>query len=464
MYIQLYGRNVNPFFHPGLRPRRRTSLGPCATFISDLAMAERATPRWLDVLWLIFLAGLAVLPPLGEPHKHVILLVIGGFQLLEAQVVRLAGKWGPYLAVAAKVGLATILLGHTGDPAPITSSYWPIYWLPVLTAAMYFGPLGTLLWTTIAAGAYCSYLIPVWKEFYMTRENLGELLLRLMFFFLVGMIVNRFVMDYRLQVREYQLLSKSLSEANRNLKQAQAEARRAERLAALGQLSAGLAHEIRNPLGVIKGSAELLNQKLAVADPLSQELAGYIYTEVNRLSALVGRFLDFARPSQLELHPQELREVMERSLKAVAQQGATAKVEVRRDFAPDLPPVLIDRELCEQAFTNLLLNACEAMGEQGGELRIGMHAAASADGSGNGNEVVVEIEDTGPGVPPDLKEEIFNPFFTTKETGVGLGLAIVSKIVDAHGGTLTLSSPPGQGARFRVTLPAKAREAAAVKP
>lgn len=424
-------------------------------------MAERATPRWLDVLWLIFLAGLALLPPLREAHKDVILVVIGVFQLLEAQVTRLTGRLGPYLAVAVKIALATTLIRHTGD-VPITSSYWPIYWLPVLTAAMYFGPLGTLAWTTVACAAYSYHLIPALQQFDVTWENIGELLLRIVFFFMVGMIVNRFVMEYRLQVRDYQSLSETLGEANRNLKQAQAEARRAERLAALGQLSAGLAHEIRNPLGVIKGSAELLSQKLAASDPLPQELAGYIYTEVNRLSALVGRFLDFAGPSQLELRAAELPEVMERSLKAVAQQGATSRVEIHRDFSPDLPRVLIDRELCEQAFTNLLLNACEAMGEQGGELRIGMHPAASTDRAGD--EVIVEIEDTGPGVPADLKEQIFNPFFTTKKTGVGLGLAIVSKIVDAHGGALTLTSPPGQGARFRVALPADVKKSDAASP
>jgi two-component system sensor histidine kinase HydH len=425
-------------------------------------MAERATPRWLDVLWLIFLAGLALLPPLREAHKHVFLLIIGIFQLLEAQFIRVAGKPGRFLAVAIKIALATILIGHTGDVAPISSSYWPIFWLPVLTAAMYFGPLGTLLWTTVASAAYCSYLIPALQQFDITRENIGELLLRLMFFYLVGMIVNRFVIEYRLQVREYQSLSETLSEANRNLKQAQAEARRAERLAALGQLSAGLAHEIRNPLGVIKGSAELLNQKLEASDSLSHELAGYIYTEVNRLSALVGRFLDFARPSQLELHPQSLPEVMERSLKAITAQGANAKVGIYRDYAPELPPVLLDQELCEQAFTNLLLNACEAMGEQGGELWIRIHCAASERGAAG--EVAVEIEDTGPGVPPDLKEQIFNPFVTTKKTGVGLGLAIVNKIVDAHGGALTLTGPQGHGACFRLTFPAASSETSAVTP
>lgn len=416
-------------------------------------MEERATPRWLDVLWVIFLGGLALLPPLREWHKQLILLGIGVFQLLEGRLIRITGRWGNICAVSIKIILATVLLYHTHD-VPISSVYWPIFWLPVLTAATYFSPLGTLFWTGVASAAYCANLIPVTlsKAYDITWENgWSVIVLRILFFFLVAMTVNRFVMEYRQQVQRYQELSENLSEANRNLKQAQAEARRAERLAALGQLSAGLAHEIRNPLGVIKGSAEILNQKLAASEPLSQELAGYIYTEVNRLSALVSRFLDFAGPSRLDLRPADLSMVMEKSLRAVEQQGASARVDVHRDYAPGMPPVLIDRELCEQAFTNLLLNACEAMGEAGGELKIGIHPDRG------GATVAVDIEDTGPGVAPEMKEQIFNPFVTTKKTGVGLGLAIVSKIVDAHGGTLSLTSNTGQGARFRITLPVAKR-------
>jgi signal transduction histidine kinase len=408
---------------------------------------DRATPRWLDVLWLVFLIGLAMLPPVDELHKHLILMGIGVFQLLEPQIIRWTGKPGPFLAVLVKIGLASLLIGHTRDVAPIASSYWPIFLLPVMTAAMYFGPLGTLLWTTLASAAYCAYLIPARLQFDITKENVGQLLLRIVFFYMVAMTVNRFVMEYRLQVRRYQALSETLSEANRNLKLAQAEARRAERLAALGQLSAGLAHEIRNPLGVMKGSAEILKQRLAGSDELSRELSEYIYTEVNRLSALVGRFLDFARPSRLALQPADLTAVVEQSLKAVEQQGATARVQVLREYASALPSVRLDEELCEQAFTNLLLNACEAMGEAGGELKISVHA-----GNG-GRQVVAEIADTGPGVAADMKEQIFNPFVTTKETGVGLGLAIVSKIIDAHGGMIQLVDA-AQGACFRVILPA----------
>ena len=350
-----------------------------------------------------------------------------------------------------KIALATILINHTGDPAAINSDYYPIYYLPVMTAAMYFGPLGTLLWTLGASAAYCSYLYQAQHSFTITADSISELLMRVLFFFFVAMTVNRFVMQYRMQVRRYQELSENLIEVNRSLKLAQEDARRAERLAALGQLSAGLAHEIRNPLGVIKGSAEILTQKLEGSDPLAKELAGYIYAEVNRVSALVSRFLDFARPSQLNLDPADMAQVLERCLKTAAEQGACAGVKVDRNFDAGLPRVMLDHDLGDQVFINLIMNACDAMGEKGGKLKVSIHAEEPGDGQPG---VVVEIQDSGPGVPPELKEQIFNPFVTTKKTGVGLGLAIVSKIVDAHGGSVKLVSSPQQGACFRVYLPA----------
>ncbi|MFI5106183.1 MAG: ATP-binding protein, partial [Terriglobales bacterium] len=173
-------------------------------------------------------------------------------------------------------------------------------------------------------------------------------------------------------------------------------------------------------------------------------------TEVNRVSALVSRFLDFARPSQLDLRPAQVPEVVEKSIKAAEEQGATPAVKIVREYATNLPDVMLDEGLCEQAFLNLVLNACQAMGESGGELRIRIRPAEA-----NGHDqVVVEIEDSGPGVPADMKEQIFNPFVTTKKEGVGLGLAIVSKIIDAHGGSVQLIARQQQpGACFRVVIP-----------
>ena len=216
-------------------------------------------------------------------------------------------------------------------------------------------------------------------------------------------------------------------------------------------MSAGLAHEIRNPLGVIKGSAEMLHQKLGESNPLASELAGYISSETNRLSALVTRFLDFARPLHAEMTAQEITAVLDRALHSVALMQKDGLVRVERQYEPDLPLVPLDESLCEQAFVNLIQNAYDAMGSGGGTLRV---TAAKAN-SGNRDGVEVRIEDTGPGIPAELREQIFNPFVTTKKTGVGLGLSIVSRIVDGHHGTIRIEGgKSGQkGACFVVFFP-----------
>lgn len=410
---------------------------------------ERSRFAWMDVLWLVFLGGLAVLSPIREIHKQLALAGLGAFQILEGPLLRpiKPSRRGRY-SVLIKVLLSSILVDHTGG---IESSYYLIYFLPAVTAAMYFSAWETLVWTAVTSAFYCSFLIDALSEFYLAPGSLTELAIRNLFFFLAAMVVNRFMSENRRQALRQQKLGETLAETNRRLEQAQADARRSERLAALGQLSAGLAHEIRNPLGVIKGSAEMLQAKLPASDALAGELAGYISSEVNRLNALVTRFLDFARPLRLERRPQVVTELIDRSLKAARDRWPEAKVQVDRQYAPNLPAVPVDADFCEQVFTNLAHNAYEAMGAGGGKLQV--RVAPASDNGRRGVEV--DFQDSGPGVPAELGEQIFNPFFTTKKEGVGLGLAIVSKIVDEHRGWIRVSSPPGQGARFRVFLPAE---------
>jgi signal transduction histidine kinase len=406
----------------------------------------------MDVLWLFFLAGLALLPPVREIHKQLILLAIGTLQLFEGWLVdRLPGRGRSY-AVLLKILLAMLLIGHTGQVV-INSSYYPIFYLPVVTAAVYFDPWQTLAWTLLASAAYCSYLLPAMQEYELAPGAEAELALRILFFFLAAMVVNRFATENKRQTRRYQMLAEKLAKTNRELELAQAEARRSERLAALGQLSAGLAHEIRNPLGIIKGSAEMLTQRVQSAEPLAAELAGYISSEVNRLGALVSRFLDFARPLRLEARSGSLPEIVDRALRAVAATWNGPEIRVERRYGRDLPLAAVDENLCEQVFVNLIQNAYDAMSETGGRLRVAI--ATSARGKRRGVEV--RIQDSGPGIPRELREQIFNPFFTTKKAGVGLGLSIVSKIVDEHHGSIELldvESLGGEsGACFVIFLP-----------
>ena len=416
-----------------------------------MELYKREKLNWMDALWLLFLAGLALLPPIREYHKQVILLAIGILQLFEGSLIQLSPRRGEYYSVALKIVLSMLLLGHTGQ-VEINSSYYPIFYVPVVTAAVYFGPLGTLLWTSIASAAYCSYLYPALQVYEISAGGYAELATRILFFFLAAMVVNRFATENRRQTLRYQSLAEELAETNRRLELAQAEARRSERLAALGQLSAGLAHEIRNPLGIIKGSAEMLTERTKNSEPLSAELAGYISTEVNRLSALVTRFLDFARPLRLELKPQSLPEIVELALKAVAANWSGPAINVERHYEENLPPTAIDESFSEQCFINLVQNAYEAMSEKGGgSLRISIARAER-----NGREgVEVRFEDSGPGIPREMREQIFNPFVTTKRTGVGLGLSIVSKIMDEHHGSIRLANDT-PGACFVLFFPASA--------
>lgn len=406
--------------------------------------------RLIDALWLLFLAGLAVLPPLGEIHKQLLLAGLAAVQLGEGRLIAWQRRRGRVVVVSLKLLLSALLLGHTATQAGqlgINSIYYPIFFVPVITAALYFGLWATMAWTTAAAAAYCAYLIPALSQFYLPPEGAATLAVRILSFFLAALLVNQIVGQLRQTAATLEL-------RNRELVQARAEAQRSERLAALGQLSAGLAHEIRNPLSVIKGAAEMLQRKADPADPLSGELSGYIYTEVNRLNALVARFLDFARPLRVEARRQSVTPVLERALRAVAERWPQAAVAVARTYAPDLPEVEIDEALCEQVFLNLATNAYEAMQFRG---VLQVIAQPSADPAG----VTVRFEDTGPGVSAAMSEEIFNPFVTTKESGVGLGLSVVSKIVDEHGGHIRLCSlPTGRGACFEVFLPLAARGAA----
>src|SRR5450755_2832812 len=354
------GGSRHPIDVGGLLRLDGSCVAPVPTILDpESRRFSRLDAAWLTI-WLLFLAGLAILPPQFEWHKQLILLAIGVVQLLETYLISHFPKRGVFYVILLKILLATLLIDHTGEIG-INSSYYPIYYLPVVTAALYCGPWLTLVWTLLASAAYCSYLYPAMQEYELTPEAYGLLALRILFFFLAAMVVNRFAQQSLHQTQLYRELAERLAETNHRLEQAQAEARRSERLAALGQLSAGLAHEIRNPLGVIKGSAEMLTQKLQASDELARELAGYISTEVNRLSSLVTEFLDFARPLHAQPHPADLVALMDRVLQIVAIRFADKSVRVERHYARGLPLVPLDESLCEQAFLNLVQNAYEAM-------------------------------------------------------------------------------------------------------
>jgi signal transduction histidine kinase len=218
---------------------------------------------------------------------------------------------------------------------------------------------------------------------------------------------------------------------------------RADRFAAVGEMATGLAHEIKNPLAGLSGALELLAEDVA-ADPAQSELVGDMRHQVTRLTHTMESLLSFARPPKARLRDTDVNATVERVLFLVRQQARGGAVDVREALATGLPRVRADPSQLEQVFLNVCLNACQAMNGKGGTLTV---RSLAVDG-----RVIVEVEDSGPGIPEQLRQHVFKPFFTTKRQGNGLGLAISARIVAEHGGHIGYRCPAGGGTIFSVTL------------
>jgi two-component system, NtrC family, sensor histidine kinase HydH len=231
-----------------------------------------------------------------------------------------------------------------------------------------------------------------------------------------------------------------------------------DRLAALGQMAAGLAHEIRNPLGSIKGAAQYLQpgQTAATTREGTREFLDIIIEEVNRLNKIVSQFLDYARPYRGEQRQLEVAEVLRKTLALFAKEAEEhGKVEIVTDLADRMPPVRADAEQLLQVFLNLSLNALQAM-PQGGKLWISTALRRSTRRGAPAAFLEVRFRDAGVGISAGDLKNLFIPFFTTKEKGTGLGLPISQRIIENHGGTIEVRSQPGEGATFTVLLPIEA--------
>jgi len=229
--------------------------------------------------------------------------------------------------------------------------------------------------------------------------------------------------------------------------------RRADRLAGLGNVARGLAHEIRNPLGGIKGAAQLLRASLS--DPELVHCTDIIVREVERLDGLVEQLRELSVPPRLNLEPINIHRVLNDVLALQRQSPAWGAVTLRASFDPSLPAVEGDRPQLTQVFLNLVKNALEALGGTG-ELTVATRIETRFHirrGAGRGRFISVLVEDTGPGIPEDDRAQLFSPFFTTKTSGNGLGLAVCHRIVTEHGGTIAHEARAGGGSCFRVTLP-----------
>ncbi len=389
---------------------------------------------------------MALVSPRRNPAEIEMLSALALLQVLEPKIAFLNTERGNLLSILLKLVLGYLLIGVTGG---IDSSYYAVLLVPVVSAATTLGLAGTAAVTALACIGYLSFLLfVVWWGYELPPGEVGEISLRVIFLPVVGFLTFRLAEANRTEARRSQAVAEQLAKANRDLRAAEEAVRRSDRLAALGQLTAGLAHELRNPMGTIRASAEMLARRLPPDDEVARELAGFISSEVDRTNSLITRFLQFARPVALQLKPTDISEVIDRAVAQIERQQPAPSIAIYRNYSPDVRPIPLDGELMESVIYNLLLNACQAS-QPGSAVTV---KTRTIDGA-----VEVAVIDRGTGIDPKHRENIFNPFFTTKSDGVGLGLAIVAKIVDEHGGRLVVDSEPGRGSVFRVILPSGQR-------
>ena len=241
------------------------------------------------------------------------------------------------------------------------------------------------------------------------------------------------------------------------VEQIEEQERLRDRLASLGEMAAGIAHELKNPLAGIEVMAGLLRRQVADSKD-AQSLLADILSEAKLANAIVVEMLEFVRPVRLQVERTDLGDVLQQSVTMAESKARRGDVRMTMAIQPGLPMIEGDHHQLSQVFTNLIANAFEALDGKGHIMISAATSTIEADPAFAGVHpptpaIVVEVADDGPGVPAEVTDKIFNPFLTTKVTGTGLGLAIVRKIVDAHDGRIDVSSAADTGTRFRVTLP-----------
>ena len=398
-----------------------------------------------DFVWILLFAGVAIYGPDREPLTIVLLLTLCFLQILEPKIEFFSSPEGGVISFAIKLVLCYLLIGWTDG---VASSYYWILLFPVISAATSFGLIGTVISILLACAVYMSFLLLLGPQRYIDPDQTKEFFLRVSVFSMVGYLTHQLAESKRAEARRSREVAEQLVEANRNLEKAEAAARRSERLAALGQLSAGLAHELRNPLGTMKASAEMLERSVARENEVAHEMAHFISSEVDRTNSLVTRFLDFAKPLAVRLETADITLVLDKAIEEIARRQPPVDIAIYKNYSPDVRPFPHDPELMRSVFYNLLLNAAQASPPQG---------SVTVKTRARDGMVEIAVIDCGSGIDKKHLENVFNPFFTTKAQGVGLGLAIVSKIIDEHGGKIAVESEAGSGTVFRVYLPADSR-------
>lgn len=314
------------------------------------------------------------------------------------------------------------------------------YYLPVLLAALWFGRRGGLLAAALAGFLYAPHILLAWRSYpaYSATQYI-----EIGMFFVVGGLTGVLADQERRQRTKVEETARKLSEVYAQLQASFDQLRRTDRLSALGELSAGFAHEIRNPLGSIEGAIEILRRP-ELPEATRQEFGKLAQDEANRLKGLLTQFLEFARPQTPRRRPTDLAVLLESVRVLVAETAKMGGTRIRIESRDNLPTLMIDPEQMKQVLLNLVINAIQAMPD-GGEivLRAGKQT----------NLMTVQVQDEGVGIESEDLERVFDPFVTKRAGGTGLGLPIAYQIVSQHEGHIEARRNAERGMTFTISLP-----------
>jgi signal transduction histidine kinase len=419
------------------------------------------TLRWgLDPvdLWLMALRAVALIGaviwwdqcPLDPGAKRQLAWLLGTFAAYSAALYLVnalrPGRLVLIYRVAMVLDLAFVLalVRMTGGMA---SNFYLAFYLLIALHGYYFG-----LATGAGVAAAVALIYP-FADVWPPPMPLSDFILRAGFFVLVGICSGALAERERRERRLVERLNWELESRQAHLQEVHQQLIHSDRLATVGELAAGLAHDLRNPLAGVSAALYVLSAQFP-DDDSRKALLSDIQSQIARMNRTLTDLLLHARPPRPQYLALNVNDILQQSLWFLPAPSGTG-IDIVKRLAPDLPTLLADPSLLHQAFLNILVNARQAMPD-GGRLTV----TTALRGAGAGEAVEVAIADSGLGISPEHLARVFQPFFTTKTSGTGLGLAIAARIIDQHGGRITVQSEPGTGATFHVILPVAVGDAA----
>jgi len=336
------------------------------------------------------------------------------------------------ILVGLSITILSVLHYVTPVDKPILHDlYRRLYYVPIIFSAFSFGLRGAMVSSLVISLVFLPHVFHRWGHIHLqTYDALFEIVL----YNIVAWVSGTLVQAERKRREE--------------LKKAQEELIQANKYKVIGELAAGIAHEIRNPLGSIQGSLEILRKDYKVEDS-KYEFLNILLKEVARLNKVITDFLNYARPALPNLIETDINQLISETVLILSPQAAKKGVGLKTELDKNLPRIKADPSQLKQAFINLILNSLEAI-ESTGQILISTLQ--------DKNKVTVKFQDTGKGMSEETKGKIFTPFFSTKENGAGLGLGIVERIVQNHKGEIRVESYLGKGTKFTLIFPVKRGE------